>query len=94
MSTVSKKYTEEFKSMIVELYKSGKTPTEIMREYGLSSSTFYKWTNAKAELAVDGGTITAEEVKQLKKQIARIIAENDILKKAMAIFASASTTRQ
>jgi len=85
---LSKKYTEEFKSMIVELYKSGKSPTEIMREYGLSSSTFYKWTNAKAELAVDGDTITAEEVKQLKKQLQRLTTENEILKKAMAIFAN------
>ncbi|WP_425059096.1 hypothetical protein SCACP_37600 [Sporomusa carbonis] len=90
---MSKKYTEEFKSMIVELYKSGKAPTEIMREYGLSSSTFYKWTNAKAELAVDGDTVTAEEVKQLKKQLAILATENEILKKAMAIFASTQEPR-
>ena len=90
---MSKKYTEEFKSMIVELYKSGKTPTEIMREYGLSSSTFYKWTNAKAELSVDGDAITAEEVKQLKKQLARLTTENEILKKAMAIFANTQAPR-
>ena len=52
--TLSKQYPDEFKAMVVELYKSGKPASEIMREYGLTSSTFYKWTKAKAELAVDG----------------------------------------
>ena len=44
--TLSKQYTDEFKAMVVELYKSGKPASEIMREYGLTSSTFYKWTKA------------------------------------------------
>ena len=62
--TLSKQYTDEFKAMVVELYKSGKPASEIMREYGLTSSTFYKWTKAKAELAVDGQVVTTEEVRR------------------------------
>lgn len=91
--TLSKQYTDEFKAMVVELYKSGKPASEIMREYGLTSSTFYKWTKAKAELAVDGQVVTTEEVRRLKKQLAQLSMENDILKKAMAIFASNQTPR-
>lgn len=90
---MSKQYTDEFKTMIVNLHKSGKPAAEIMSEYGLGSSTFYKWVKAKAELAVDGETITVEEVKQLKKQIARLNTENEILKKAMAIFANNQAPR-
>ena len=55
--------------------------------------TFYKWTKAKAELAVDGQVVTTEEVRRLKKQLAQLSLENDILKKAMAIFASNQTPR-
>ena len=75
---MSKQYTDEFKTMVVELYKSGKPAGEIMREYGLTSSTFYKWTKAKAELAVDGQVVTTEEVRRLKKQLAQLSLENDI----------------
>ena len=79
--------------MVIQLYKSGKPAGEIMREYGLTSSTFYKWTKSKAELAVDGQVVTTEEVRRLKKQIAQLSTENEILKKAMAIFASNPTPR-
>ena len=91
--TLSKQYTDEFKAMVVELYKSGKPAGEIMRQYGLTSSTFYKRTKAKDELGVDGQVVTTEEVRRLKKKIAQLSLENDILKKAMAIFASNQTPR-
>lgn len=37
------KYTEEFKQSIVSLYESGKSSTQICKEYGMSSSTLHKW---------------------------------------------------
>ena len=37
------KYTEEFKQSIVNLYESGKSSTQICKEYGISSSTLHKW---------------------------------------------------
>ena len=36
------KYTEEFKQSIVNLYESGKSSTQICKEYGISSSTLHK----------------------------------------------------
>ncbi len=38
-----KKYNTEFKSMIVELYKTGRKVFELSREYGVSEVTIYKW---------------------------------------------------
>ncbi|MFR7897375.1 transposase, partial [Turicibacter sanguinis] len=38
-----KKYNAEFKSMVVELYKTGRRVLELSREYGLSEVTIYKW---------------------------------------------------
>ena len=38
-----KKYNSEFKSMIVELYKTGHSVKDLRREYGVSEFTIYKW---------------------------------------------------
>lgn len=38
----NQKYSEEFKQSIVNLYKSGKSSSEITREYGMSSSILHK----------------------------------------------------
>lgn len=81
------KYTDEFKEMIVELHKSGKPPCETIREYGLSSSAYYNWVNSKKTVTVDDQKFTAKEVKELKRDIARLKSENEILKKALTIFA-------
>ncbi|WIF95339.1 helix-turn-helix domain-containing protein [Caminicella sporogenes] len=39
MSNRSKRYTEEFKKQIVGLIESGKSPTEIVKEYNVARST-------------------------------------------------------
>ena len=36
-----KKYNSEFKSMIVDLYKTGRKVLELSREYGVSEVTIY-----------------------------------------------------
>ena len=36
-------YTDDFKARIVELYNAGKPPSELLREYQLTSSVLYKW---------------------------------------------------
>lgn len=82
-----KKHSEEFKSMIVDLAKSGKSPSEIMREYGLSSSVYYKWINSSRTVTVDEEKFTSKDVRAMRREIARLKEENQILKKAMAIFA-------
>lgn len=38
-------YSEEFKKQIVELLKSGKSPSEIVSEYNIARSTVHKWLN-------------------------------------------------
>lgn len=36
------RYDDEFKQMIVNLYNSGKSITELMSEYGVAKATLYK----------------------------------------------------
>lgn len=84
----NKSYDIDFKKMIVELYqKQNKTGTEIKREYGIGSSTLYKWCKLYGEIKTSTGEITSnDEINKLKKQLAEIKMENEILKKAIAIF--------
>ena len=62
-----KRYTPEYKKMIVDLYKSGMGLAELSSEYGIARSTIAGWV---------------KDTKEIK------IYENEILKKAMAIFAT------
>ena len=82
-----KKFNEDFKNTIVELYKSGKSPTELAREYGVSIQSIYLWIGKLEEVKIKDDNITPEDILALKKENARLKEEVEILKKATAIFA-------
>ena len=72
---------------IVTLYQSGKTYSEIQKEYGVSSSTLSNWVRKYSQVQVDDDTLlTAQQVKALQRRNAELEEENLILKKAIAIF--------
>ena len=82
-----KVYDETFKKNIVDLYNAGQGVTALSREYGLSSTNIYKWIDRYSPIKNTGEeVITNDEVIKLKKQLAQIKEENEILKKAVAIF--------
>ena len=84
-----RRYDQEYKDMIVELFKSGMSLAELSSEYGIAKSTINGWVKDVKEIKVDENeVITLKEVKALRKEMARIKEENEILKKAMAIFAT------
>lgn len=84
-----KRYDQEYKDMIVSLFKSGMSLTELSSEYGIAKSTINGWVKDVKEVKIDENeVITLKEVKALKKEMAKIKEENEILKKAMAIFAT------
>ena len=84
-----RRYDQEYKDMIVELFKSGMSLAELSSEYGIAKSTINSWVKDVKEIKVDENEVmTLKEVKALKKEMARIKEENEILKKAMAIFAT------
>ena len=84
-----RRYDQEYKDMIVELFKSGMSLAELSSEYGIAKSTLNGWVKDVKEIKVDENEVmTLKEVKALKKEMARIKEENEILKKAMAIFAT------
>ena len=82
-----KVYDENFKKMIVELYENKKPVTEIKREYGLAEATLYRWIKEYGKIKTSNNEITTNhEIKRLKKELAQAREENEILKKAVAIF--------
>ena len=89
-----RRYDQEYKNMIVDLFKSGMSLSEISSEYGIAKSTINGWIKDVKEIKVDENeVITLKEVKELKKEMARIKEENEIVhqrralaKKAISIF--------
>ena len=87
MSSKNTKYTREYKQTIVNLYHSGKTYSEIYKEYGVSHSALSNWIKQYSEVKIDDETVlTAKQIKELQKRNAQLEEENLILKKAIAIF--------
>ena len=78
-----KRYSEEFKRQIIDLYLSGKSVTELAEEYGLVEQTIYKWKKLYApSFEVDENqTISMKEYKDLQKKMRELEMENEILKK-------------
>lgn len=83
----SPKYSAEFKQTIVNLYHSGKTYSQIQKEYGVSHNALANWIKQYSEVKIDDETVlTAQQIKELQKRNAQLEEENLILKKAIAIF--------
>ncbi len=82
-----KQYDETMKKTIVELYESGRSATDLAREYDLSVKNIYNWKKLYGTIkSEDGITTNNKEIIELKKENARLQQEVEILKKAMVIF--------
>ena len=83
-----KRYNDDFRKMVVELYHSGQSVRDLSSEYGVSEVTIYAWIKKFTPIELeDGSSVTPDDYAKLQKQILKLQQENDILKKAMAIFA-------
>ena len=68
-----RRYDQEYKNMIVYLFKSRMSLAELSSEYGIAKSTINAWIKDVKEIRVDENEImTLKEVKELKKEMARI----------------------
>jgi len=88
MSRNGKRYNEDFKEMIVELYQTGSTVADLSREYGVTKVTIYKWIKQYSEIEIDENTtVTKKEMLEIQKENNKLKEELAILKKALTIFA-------
>ena len=80
-------YDEDFKRTLVELYHNAKTQASLIKEYGVSQTALSRWVKQYSTVETDDGEVlTAKQVKELQKRMAQLEEENQILKKAIAIF--------
>ena len=87
MAKQYKQYDEDFKKTIVSLYESGKKISELSREYGVGHTNIRNWINKYQTITTSTGEITNnDEILKLKKELQQVQLENEILKKAVAIF--------
>ena len=87
-----KSYTQEYKNTIIELFNSGKTYAEISSEYGVPKTTIRQWVNKANNINNNNNNNTSNkndaDLKAIKKKMAQLEQENEILKKALSIFAT------
>jgi transposase len=75
-------YSGEFRQSIVRqsivnLYKNGKSSPEIMSEYGISPSAFYKWVKKYSVVQIsENESLTMTEIKAMQKRLALLEEEN------------------
>ena len=82
MSQNGIRYTDEFKKQLVDLYQTGSSVSYLSREYGVSNVTIYKWIKELSPVKVsEKEEITSKEYDIMKKRIAELEMENEILKK-------------
>jgi len=90
MTSIRRKYDEEFKKNAVKLsHASSKPVADIARDLGISDGMLYRWRQKYT--AQGDKTQTAsmeEELKGLRLRNAELAMEVDMLKKASAYFAS------
>jgi transposase-like protein len=91
-----RKYDREFKLNAVKLYReSGKSLGKLALDLGIPLPTLANWVKQFKEQGEDSfvgsGTLMPcnEEVFRLRKELADVKQERDILKKAVAIFSKA-----
>lgn len=82
-----KTYREDFKKTVVDLYHAGSQVKDLSGEYGVSEVTIYKWIKDYTSLVAGDQKMTPKELAAMQKEMLRLKQENEILKKAMAIFA-------
>lgn len=97
MGNNRRKYTAEFKIEAIKLVKeTGQTIAKIARDLGIDNSTLGEWIRkynekGSVENAFPGNEKVApydKERFELKKELARVTRERDILKKALGYFAA------
>ncbi len=90
------KYPEQFRRDAVELVRSsGRSLREVGKELGVNHETLRNWVNAanQAEAGRRGGTHELisgderEELRRLRKKVAELELEKEILRKAAQYFA-------
>ncbi|QRZ30004.1 IS981 transposase A [Lactococcus cremoris] len=83
---MQKRYSKEFKETLIAFYHSGQSVvTQLSKEYDVAPATIYKWIDLYSKS--NESSISKADFLELKRQLAKVKEERDILKKVLTIFA-------
>lgn len=86
-------YTAEFRASAVKLANESDKPiTQVAKDLGINVNTLHTWIGKYSRPTENNKTVRTDEhlydeLKRLKKEVARLTEERDLLKKAAAYFA-------
>ncbi len=91
MSKTRPPYRPEFRRQMVELFRAGRTPEELSREFEPTAQSIRNWV-CQADIDEgrrDDGLTSDEraEVRRLRREVKQLRLEREILAKAAAWFA-------
>jgi transposase len=93
-SVTRRRYTPEFKAQAVSLVGMGKPVPEVAEDLEIGTSILYGWVRKGAQpaqlgsagLRAVGEEHEADGLRRLRREVANLKLENDILKKAAVIL--------
>ena len=81
-------FSDDFKRDAVhQITERGYPVAEVSQRLGVSQHSLYVWKRKFSKSSDSGEGDQAAEIRRLKKELARVTEERDILKKATAYFA-------
>ena len=86
-------FSEEFKREAVKLVNQpGATKAAIARDLGIGANLLGRWCrDDSGEIAVSSGSsekVSPQEYERMRRELAKVKTERDILKKALGYFAA------
>jgi len=91
-------YAQAFRDQMVELVRSGRSPSDLSKEFGCHITSILSWVrkaggSATTKLPADVAALNAQERQELielRRKLRQVQMERDILAKATAWFAGKS----
>ena len=87
------RFTDEFKrDAVAQVVERGRAVSEVAERLGISTKSLYTWKAlfSKPAAVRSAETDLAAELRRVKKELVRVIAVRDILKKVATYFARES----
>lgn len=87
------RFTDEFKKdAVAQVVDRGYAVSEVAKRLGISTKSLYTWRTqfSKPVKVLSDEAALSAELRQTRKELARVTKERDILKKATAYFARES----
>ena len=81
-------FSDDFKrDAVAQITERGYPVAEVSKRLGVSQHSLYAWKKKFSKGSGSGGDDKDAEIRRLKRELARVTEERDILKKATAYFA-------